>query len=771
MRKSLLFTLIFVFCFFSANAQPVSEMTDVENKIITDTAVFKNFIENDPLYGNNGLPMSPSLDPDRYGSINIMLDDEGNAVEATVTSDISYFEGKYYLYGPSFAYGSFDIAPGANMTATLDTVPASFYRAGGLCIYESDDLMNWHLVSRVFPQDSDTGRIYLPKKTRVVYSEKTGLYTMWFGNSQGSPYSGTWIMQSETPYGPWTEPRLPDNPFDPTHENLLRDFDIGFDENGDTWMVKSHGQIDLYHINEEGTGIDEYVQTGADTSSLNGGIGIHYQNGWWYITGDRGGGNPISSTFAYIMAKDPHGPWISPDTDTADQVVIPSVLAGPYDAGYAQANGSSTVYDMEGNLVNFIPFKHYISSPEGAPEVDNPKQPGDANMALAGQWFYVLEYDNEGHILPMNVEGTSYFPLAEEVETTIPDAYQAALHITNSQSVLQTWNVESDEVVYSVRPSIFQRTPDKGPGRAPTQEPQEPRVNAPLIAELTIPSGDVLTWEIDARTVRWAPQQIVLNLPEPVTGGGLFALKLSTSADNGGYGVAVGPAKEGGSYCLISDTGDVTVYPQAGMMLKTFSEKALAPIIVKQPESVVTVKGSEIGFVVEAEGVGLGYQWFCNDEIILAPDGYNEADTMNFRYDKVTPKDNGIYKCLVFNTEGSIESDEVILYVMDIDTKAELIKAQGKEIIKCTVTNNETNPVDIAMITQWDEALFDSVKSGDSISYEFVINGSEPVILGDVEVHISENIDGHMVEAVTQVHYGVPLYNGGQWNTPNATRI
>lgn len=721
------------------------------------TAILNNFISPDPLNGDNGLPTSPSIDPTKYGPINIMLDVDGNANEATITCDVSYFEGKYYMYSGSFAYGGFDIAPGAMQTPTLQTNPKSFYRAGPMVIYESEDLMNWRLVSSFYPTDSETSRIYIVKKPRVVYSEKTGLYTMWFRNGQGGPYWGTWIMQSKTPYGPWDEPRLPENPLDPTHANLLRDFDIGIGPDGEAWMVKSHGNIELFLLNDEMTGVIEHYETGADTSILNGGIGIHYENGWWYITGDHGGGNPIASNFTYIMAKDPRGPWISPIDDSTELPVTPAVLADDADAGYAQANGSSTVLDMDGNYVTFIPFKHYISSPSGAPEANLFRQPGDANMALGGQWFYPLSYDADGKILPMSVTPSSEFPLAKEVVTSVPDPYQAAMTISNTQSVVQTWTEDADSIVASVCPSVFQRTPDAGPSRAAQQAPQEPDVNAPLIATLSLPGGESLTWELDARTIRWSPHLVSLNLPEPVVGGGEFTLTLSTEADNGGYGVAVGPILKNGTYAHVAKDGAKTVFPDAGMMIRTFDVAGEAPVINVAPKDVTVVLDEEIGFSVDAKGIGLGYQWFKNGEIILAPDGYNESDNMIFRRDFVTKEDAGEYYVSVFNTAGEVVSDTVKLYVLDVTSEAVKDETSGTAVITCKAQNNENYPVDIVMTTEWGSQEFAQVESGATVEAVFTTDAAT-LIIGDVKLSVTAELDGESRTAIHDVHYGLPLY-------------
>ncbi len=83
-------------------------------------------------------------------------------------------------------------------------------------------------------------------------------------------------MQSPTPHGPWSTPRLSQDPFDPTHGNL-RDFDLGVGPDRDAWMAKSHGDVVLYRLNDERDGIVKMVEAGADTSMFGGGIGVHHQ--------------------------------------------------------------------------------------------------------------------------------------------------------------------------------------------------------------------------------------------------------------------------------------------------------------------------------------------------------------------------------------------------------------------------------------------------------------------------------------------------------------
>lgn len=176
-----------------------------------------------------------------------------------------------------------------------------------------------------------------------------------------------------------------------------------------------------------------------------------------------------------------------------------------------------------------------------------------------------------------------------------------------------------------------------------------------------------------ARTVVWAPTRTPLNLPEAFTAGdegGMVTLTLSTTADNGKYGVAVGYKSDllpEGQY-ITTDTNGEKLWPDAEILVKTSTEKCGAPVITKQPESLTVVEGSMPGFWVEADGVGLGYQWRKDGEIILPPTGWNEPASPSFRLGSVTVEDSGVYTVEVFNNEGSVMSQEVTLTVISATT-------------------------------------------------------------------------------------------------------
>ena len=638
------------------------------DKPLIKLATLQNFIV-DPVVPDNGMPDSPAA-PQTIGRINLGVDVDGNAIETVDEQDVRYFDGKYYLYGQSFACGSFNYAPGTMTSPTVATSPRSYYRYCGLVIYSSDDLMNWKLEKREFLTEPATGEIYPVKKPRVIFSPKTGLYTMWFLKAPlttGIPKGGDVyaITQSSTPVGPWGPVTRPSDATDPTLNNIGPDFTINSGPDGSSWLVTSHAGVKIFKLNEEKTGTLDQIDIALASGTISGGIGLHYRDGWWYLTGSSGCGNCISAQFYYLMARDPKGPWLSPETGSAASPLQPALLAE--DVGRSQVHGAVMLPDTSGAMHTLIPATHYRSSPTGAPG-NTLTQPGDNNLALSGHFYFPLQYALDGRILPLQLKPSETFPLAHAVATEVPPTYEAVLSITDKQSVVQSWSLAAGQKLASVLPSMFQRTVDLSPlgGATANAVPQDPHVNAPLQVNLELPNGTVHHWTIDPRTVAWAPAQIPLNLPVSFTGEGRVTLTLSTAATNGGYGVAVGnkSSQLPGSEYAVVNAGGKTVMPKAQMLVKTAAEVLPSPRITAQPKSLRVTAGSTVGFSVGAQGVGNGYQWTKDSEIILSLSGTNDSTAPTFRMQHVTTADSGTYAVQVFNQTGSVTSTSVTLEVL-----------------------------------------------------------------------------------------------------------
>lgn len=632
------------------------------------TAILQNFIAPDPLGGDDGLPTSPAV-TENYGGINLVMDVDGNAIEATRENDIRFFEGSYYLYGTSQACGSFDYSPRVQMSPMVDTTPKSLYRYCGITIYESKDLMNWELVSRFIPQDPQTGTVRAVKKPRVVYSPSTDTYVMWV-HDKGSEGDGTpriKIMTSDTPVGPWSSPSAPVNTIDVPESDLFPDFNFNNGPDGSTWMVTSHGSfagaegaVFIWKLTDGKTGVAAKSVVQVTNGDLFGGIGLSFNDGWWYITGTPICGNCVYTRFGYIMARDPFGPWISPGDGSTLEPLDAEILST--NSANAQPVGATVLPDSTGDTNVLIPLARYRSSPTAAPGTA-PSQSGDDNFALAGLGLMPLSFDESGRIQPWDIKAANEFPIANKKKTEVPTPYEAHLAITSTSSVTQSWTVPPGTKIAAVLPSVFQRTPDTSRGTwAPVNEPM---LNAPLDATLELPNGETYSWSIDPLHVSWSPHQLPLNLPTTFKGAGEVSLTLSTTATNGGYGVAVGPnTHENGEY-IVTRSGTAVPYPAAGMYFTTSRKAIDAPDITMQPQSVTVAAGATVGFSVAVDGVGVGYQWQRNGVDVTSPSGFREATAPALRLQNVTVADAGVYSVVVSNPVGSVASVEVRLEVTE----------------------------------------------------------------------------------------------------------
>lgn len=638
-----------------------------------DTATVVDYIRPDPLNGNNGLPTSPAA-PLVHGPINIAVDTNGNAIEAVDEQDIDYFDGHYYIYGQSFSCGAFNYAPGVPYDEVLRTTTPSFYRWCGVVTYKSKDLENWELVSRWYPQDPATGRFVIVKKPRVAYAAATGKYVMWFLNPASvSGDDGVKLMVGDSPTGPWGPPISPKLIPGVSNADLNHDFQIQTDpKTGYTWMVQAGGGgVNLFRLTPDLLGVAQDVSfqvksypTG--TGGLSGGIGLSHYNGWWYITGSPTCGNCVATKFSYLMARDPQGPWMSPDDMSTTQPLVPAVLSET--TQNSQSHGAVMLPDMAGGHSVMIWGTHYRSSPTGAPlsqVVYN--NSGDNNLALSGQWWFPLRFAQDGRILPLEDKASYQIPLAQPVNSQHAPAFQADLSITSTSSATQSWTLRPGTHVAAVLPSVFQLTPDLSPA-SNKWVTQAPLVDAPLEAKLTLPDGSTHTWSVDARQVSWSPRWVPLNLPAGKTfpQGGTVTLTLSTKATNGGYGVAVGqptPAMADAVYTRMTNAGRADI-PGTAMHVKTSASASPAPRITRQPRSVTVAAGSKVGFLVDAVGEGLGFQWYRNGQIVQPEGGLNESASAAFRLANVSDTVAGEYVATVSNTAGSVTSDRVRLTVV-----------------------------------------------------------------------------------------------------------
>ena len=131
--------------------------------------------------------------------------------------------------------------------------------------------------------------------------------------------------------------------------------------------------------------------------------------------------------------------------------------------------------------------------------------------------------------------------------------------------------------------------------------------------------------------------------------------------------MALGIGAESDVYAHVED-GKITEYEGQKMYLRTSDRAASAPVITRQPVSVTVKEGTTVGFLVQADGIGVGYQWYKDGEIVL-PHGVevgtrNESASAALRLGKVFMEDAGMYQAEVLNAVGSVASLAVRLTVL-----------------------------------------------------------------------------------------------------------
>lgn len=111
--------------------------------------------------------------------VRFLFDVDGNQVDA-YGSKVNFFDGKYYLYGNSFA----------NSAETFAAGTASFPSGIGIKSYSSIDLVNWKLEGYLYdpsgktPCDASGGC----GRPHIVYNAASKMYILWANaGSDGYP--------------------------------------------------------------------------------------------------------------------------------------------------------------------------------------------------------------------------------------------------------------------------------------------------------------------------------------------------------------------------------------------------------------------------------------------------------------------------------------------------------------------------------------------------------------------------------------------------------
>lgn len=97
-------------------------------------------------------------------------------------------------------------------------------------------------------------------------------------------------------------------------------------------------------------------------------------------------------------------------------------------------------------------------------------------------------------------------------------------------------------------------------------------------------------------------------------------------------------------------------------LYKIICTNATSPFITNQPSDVTATEEQSASFAVTAIGTSpLQYQWQKNEQDIVG------ATSSIFTIDQVEPGDAGLYRVIITNSEGSIQSDDVQLTVVNVN--------------------------------------------------------------------------------------------------------
>lgn len=127
------------------------------------------------------------------------LDDRGNLIQAH-GGMITRFNGKWYWFGEN--KDADNVRIGDKQLSRVDVV--------GVSCYTSDDLHVWHYEGLALSADKSAapssplhpGRVM--ERPKVIYSEKTGKYVMWFhADSADYTFAHAGCAISDTPEGPY----------------------------------------------------------------------------------------------------------------------------------------------------------------------------------------------------------------------------------------------------------------------------------------------------------------------------------------------------------------------------------------------------------------------------------------------------------------------------------------------------------------------------------------------------------------------------------------
>ena len=439
------------------------------------------------------------------------FDVDGNAVDAH-DGDLTYFAGKYYLYGTSYSCGY-----------QLNIAGSAFC---GFKSYSSVDLVNWTDNGFLFGASTPLWQTrcapprYGCYRPHVLHNTTTGKYVLWI-NSYDSD-SGYHVFTADTPGGPFVEtaqPVLADMGVPAPGTYVNGDFDLFQDDDGNAYINYSHinipapaGQashilrvqkLDITYT----TGVGPAVSPGATGVEA---ISLFKKDGTYYVIYGPTCSYCGGSNTMYRKATDPLGAWsagmLLNTTSCGGQ---PSFVAKLPTA----ARGWTYVYGSD--------LWHA----------------GFRNQGLANFYWDPLSFSGTG-IQPFtcsntvaidrasNATGAPNLP-AQLDQTSGTGIFSSVSDISSGWSRAQSFTAGRSGMLTSVSVPTF----------------QQGKPNAGLKLEVYradttgAPTGSALfTVGRNASALGWSPTTFVTQPKVPVTAGARYAIVLTTASTIGSYG-------------------------------------------------------------------------------------------------------------------------------------------------------------------------------------------------------------------------------------------
>lgn len=148
---------------------------------------------------------------------------------------------------------------------------------------------------------------------------------------------------------------------------------------------------------------------------------------------------------------------------------------------------------------------------------------------------------------------------------------------------------------------------------------------------------------------------------------------------------SAGPSDAGTYYAVVSSFGMVRTSIAATV------EVYLSPSIKVQPQSMLSINGTECRFSVEASGaMPLYYQWQHNEQNIVG------ATNRQYIIDSVSSQDAGFYRVMVANNLGVVTSDIAALTVIfppAISYHGQDITTDAGKTVQFSITATGTQPI------------------------------------------------------------------------------